>query len=331
MKQLPKINYIKEKASKISKKSPIVIITPVNRYLGFSAPIPASEQLKKLADLWNVPLEVRDPQRLVIRSTPNKKIEVCDENGPLSGSVFFGFGHDPLDRSMVKYIIIALEKAGKKVINGERSLTYADDKALMAIAFANSKLPIPNSVISGARATIDQILLNLDIEENKQKIIMEKPTGFAAGGIGVRPIPASREYILPAIWSSRSDNKPKVLQNDSENTPIEIPRKVIRAYVVGGNFAGAYITSARGFVNCAGLAKEKFEAFNYLPTLVQQKIFIEAAKAVGATGFCRIDASGGNKFEIYEVNPLARIDAEKYGLNIKEYLLWYAVELALQK
>lgn len=331
MKQLPKIDYIREKTSKISKKFPIIIITPVNRYLGFSAPIPASEQLKELANIWNVPLEVRDPQRLVVRSTPNKEIEVCDQDGPLSGSVFFGFGHDPLDRAMVKYIIIALEKAGKKVINGEKSLTYADDKALMAIAFANSKLPIPNSVISGARATIDQILFNLNIKEDKQKIIMEKPTGFSAGGIGVRPIPASREYILPAIWSSRGDNKPKVLQNDSENTSIEIPRKVIRAYVIGGNFVGAYITSAKGFVNCAGLAKEKFEAYNYMPTLLQQKIFIEAARVVGATGYCRIDASGGNKFEIYEVNPLARIDAEKYGLKIKEYLLWYAVKMALQK
>lgn len=331
MKQLPKIDYIKKIASKISKKTPIVIITPVNRYLGFSAPIPASEQLKELANLWKVPLEVRDPQRLIIRSTSHKKIEVCDENGPLNGSVFFGFGHEPLDRVMVKYVIIALEKAGKKVINGEKALTYADDKGLMAIAFADSKLPIPNSIISGARAAINQIFFNLEIEENKQKIVMEKPTGFAAGGIGVRPIPASREYILPAIWSSRADNKPKVLQNDSEDTPIEIPRKVIRAYVVGGNFVGAYVTSAKGFVNCVGLAKEMLEAYNYIPALAQQKIFIEAAKAVGATGYCRIDASGGSKFEIYEVNPLARIDAEKYGLNVKEYLLWYAIEMALQK
>lgn len=331
MRRLPKIDYIKKQASRVSKKSPIVIITPVNRYMGFSAPIPASEQLVKLANLWNVPLEVRDPQKLIIRSTSHKKIEVFDENGPLNGSVFFGFGHEPLDRTMVKYIIIALEKAGKKVINGERALTYADDKALMAIAFANSKLPIPNSIISGSRAVINQIFFNLEIEENKQRIVMEKPTGFAAGGIGVRPIPASREYILPAIWASRADNKPKVLQNDSENTPIEIPRKVIRAYVVGGNFVGAYVTSAKGFVNCAGLAKEMLAAYNYIPTLAQQKIFIEAAKAVGATGYCRIDASGGNKFEIYEVNPLARIDAEKYGLNVKEYLLWHAIEMALQK
>lgn len=331
MKQLPKIDYIKKKASKISKKSPIIIITPVNRYLGFSAPIPASKQLKDLANLWDLPLEVRDPQKLIIRSTSHGKIEVCDDNGPLNGSVFFGFGHEPLDRTMVKYVIIALEKAGKKVINGEEALTYADDKALMAIAFANSKLPVPNSIISGARATINQILFNLEIEEDKQRVVMEKPTGFAAGGIGVRPIPISREYILPAIWSSRADNKPKVLQNDSENTAVEIPRKVIRAYIVGGNFVGAYITSAKGFINCAGLAKEMLEAYNYTPTLAQEKILIEAARTVGATGYCRIDASGGNKFEIYEVNPLARLDAEKYGLNVKEYLLWHAIEMALQE
>jgi len=52
---------------------------------------------------------------------------------------------------------------------------------------------------------------------------------------------------------------------------------------------------------------------------------------LGTLGYCRIDASGGKNFEIYEVNPLARIDAEKYGIDVKSHLLWYAVKKALGK
>ncbi len=323
------IDTIKRRAAKLSK--PIIIITPLNRYLGFSAPVSPSEQFKELAVLWNVPLEIYDPQKLFIKSHPKNKIEVYSDRGLLEGSVFFGFGHDPLDRQMVRYIITALEKAGEKVINGEKALTYSDDKALMAIALANSELPIPNSVICGARAATDQILNNLGIKETDDKIIFEKPTGFSAGGIGVKPLPARSEYILPAIWSSRADNKPRVLQNDAYKTSIEIPRKVIRAYIIGGKLIGAYITSAKGFVNCVGLSKELYEAYEYIPTIEQEKYFITAAKVVGALGYCRIDASGGENFEILEINPLARIDAEKYNIDVKAHLLKHAIDVASQK
>lgn len=323
------VDVLKQKAAKLSK--PIIVITPVNRYLGFSAPIPPSEQLKELASLWGVPLEVHDPQKLFIKSSSERKVEVYTENGLLDGSVFFGFGHDQLDRQMVRYAIIALEKLGKKVINGEKALTYSDDKALMAIALSNSELPIPNSIISGARASVDLILGNMALKKNSDEIIFEKPTGFSAGGIGISPLLAKAEYISPAIWSSRADSRPRVLQTDMYQTPIDIPRKVIRAYIVGGELIGAYVTSAKGFVNCAGLSKEEYEAFEYDPTAKQERYLINAARAVGASGYCRIDASGGENFGIIEINPLARIDAEKYNINVKAHLLKYAINLASKK
>lgn len=57
-------------------------------------------------------------------------------------------------------------------------------------------------------------------------------------------------------------------------------------------------------------------------------MYVNAAKAVGAEGFCRTDASENKNQAIFEINPLARIDAEKYGLNIPEEILWYSIKLA---
>lgn len=53
-------------------------------------------------------------------------------------------------------------------------------------------------------------------------------------------------------------------------------------------------------------------------------MYVNAAKAVGAEGFCRTDASGNKNLAIFEINPLAR----KYGLNIPEEILWYCIKLA---
>ena len=93
---------------------------------------------------------------------------------------------------------------------------------------------------------------------------------------------------------------------------------------------GCYTTKGYGIVNCAGLARES-EGVKYEATVKEKEIFVKAAAAVHCSGFCRIDAVGIKQLSIFEINPLARIDAEKYGLNIPEEILWHAVKLALKK
>jgi len=312
----------------IPKDKPITIITPVKRYLGFSAPVSPIDQLSTIATLWNVPFTAVDPQRVIIKLNNKQKPVLYDDKGPIEGSVFYGFGHETLDRLMVRFIMIALEKMGNKVINGEKALTIADDKGLMALTLANHpEIPTAMSVISSARGNVKLILDSLGIQENKNSFVIQKLSGFTAGGVGTQPLPALTDFIAPALWASRMDTRPRVIQNDADGSKQQERRKVIRAYVVGGKLAGCYITEANGIVNCAGLARES-HGYQYAPSALQKRAFLAAAKIVGASGFCRIDASGGKKFVIYEINPLARIDAEKYGLHIPEELLWYAVQLA---
>ncbi|HHT9138691.1 MAG TPA: hypothetical protein ACFYEK_15780 [Candidatus Wunengus sp. YC60] len=327
---IPSIKTIRERCKLISKDKPITIITPIKRYLGFSAPVSPVDQLSKIAEIWGVPFAAKDPQRLIIKLTNNQKPLIYDEQGPIDGSVFYGFGHETLDRLMVRFVIAALEKIGKKVINGEKALTVADDKGLMALALANHpEVPTAFSVIGSARGNVKLILKLLNVKESRNNQVIQKLTGFSAGGVGTQPLPATIDHLAPALWASRMDTRPRVIQNDVDGSKSGEPRKVIRAYVVGGRIVGCYITEGYGIVNCAGLARES-QGYIYTPTPVQRKAFLAAAKAVGASGFCRIDASGGKKFVIYEINPLARIDAEKYGLHIPEELLWYAVNIATQ-
>ncbi|MGH7203733.1 MAG: hypothetical protein ACREHC_04800 [Candidatus Levyibacteriota bacterium] len=325
------LDRIRQIAKEIPKDKPITVFTPVNRYLGFSAPVPPSEQLQKIANEWGVPLQIKDPSKVMIHTNSDSAPVVMDEHGPIDGSVFFGFGHEPLDRNMVRFLMIALEKMGKKVINGERALTMADDKALLALALADHPdIPTAQSVITSARGNVDKMLDALGMEGSEDKNVIHKVSGFSAGGVGTMPIPASVDYIAPAIWASRSDAKPRIIQNDVDGTPPDKGRKVIRAYVVGDQVAGCYVTEGYGIVNCAGLARES-EGYQYTANPEQEAVFIEAARAVGSEGYCRIDAAGGDNFYIYEVNPLARFDAEKYGLQIQESLLWYAMQLATEK
>lgn len=325
---LPSMKIIKERCKLIPRNKPITIIAPVNRYLGFSAPVSPVDQLSKVAQEWGVPFVAKDPHRLIILLHNNQKPQISDNEGALTGSVFFGFGHEALDRLMVRFVISTLEKLGEKVINGEMALTISDDKGLMALALANHpEIPTASSVIGSARGNVKLILNSLGVLEDKSNYVIQKLTGFTAGGVGTQPLPASTDYISPALWASRMDSRLRVIQNDADGSPANVARRVIRAYVVGGEVVGCYITEAYGIVNCAGLARES-QGYIYKPTKFQIKAFLEAAKAVGSSGFCRIDASGGKNFVIYEINPLARIDAEKYGLRIAEELMWHAIKLA---
>ena len=327
---LPSLKTIKERCKYISKNKPITILTPVKRYFGFSAPISPVDQLSKIAVEWGAPFAAKDPQRLIIKLSNNQKPIIYDDKEPIEGSVFYGFGHETLDRLMVKFIIIALEKMGKKVINGEKALTVGDDKGLMALALANHpEIPTAFSIIGSARGNVKLILDLLNVKESKNNHVVQKLTGYTAGGVGTQPLQATTDYIAPALWASRMDARPRIIQNDADGSKSKDTRKVIRAYVIGGKLVGCYITEAHGIVNCEGLAR-KSRGYQYTPTSIQKKAILEAAKTVGASGFCRIDASGGKNFVIYEINPLARIDAEKYGLRIQEELLWYAVQLATE-
>lgn len=318
---------IVDMVNKMDRTRPIVILAPVNRYLGFSAPVSPVEQFSEVAAKWNIPVIFKDPQRLIIKADMHTKPTLYDEDGVIHGSVYFPFGHEQLDRNMVRFIISSLESQGTPVINGEKALTVADDKGLMALAFGGRlDIPTAQSVIASARGPVPKILELLDGGE----VVVTKMTGFTGGGVGTQPMEANIDYLAPSLWLSRMDSRPRVVQNDADKTSLEGARIVIRAYIVGGKLVGCYTTEGYGLVNCAGLTRES-EGKPYIATESEEKTFIAAADAVGASGYCRIDAAGGNNFCIYEVNPLARIDAEKYGLNIPEAILLHAVELATKE
>lgn len=316
---------IKAMVKMMDRSRPIVILTPVNRYLGFSSPISPVEQFTKVAEKWNIPVIFKDPQRLIIKADKDTKPTLYDELGPVNGSAYFPFGHEQLDRSMVRFIITSLESQGLPVVNGEKALTVADDKGLMALAFAgHANIPTAQSVITSARGPVPKILELLDGGE----VIVTKMTGFTGGGVGTQPIQANIDYLAPALWLSRMDSRPRVVQNDADKTSPDGARTVIRAYIVGGKLIGCYTTEGFGLVNCAGLTRES-EGQPYIASESQEKVFLAAAEAVGASGYCRIDAAGGENFCIYEVNPLARIDAEKYEIDVPEAILLHALELAV--
>lgn len=300
----------------------IGIITPVNRYLGFSAPISPVEQFNKSANNFNdIELEFIDPQKAYIETGHDNLPQIFNEYGSLANcDVYFPFGHTLLDRNMTKYLVLAAEIAHKKVVNGYRALTMGDDKALLALSLSNSGLPLAKSIIASARGNVDSIIEKLD-----QKTIISKISGFSAGGVGVKPLRNEIDYLAPELWMARMDEKPRVLQNDLELNR-EGTRSVIRAYVVGGRVVGCYTTSGLGIVNCAGLTRESV-AKHYKPTNHERRVFVKAASAVGASGYCRVDAINGENFAIIEVNPLARIDADSYGIDVSTEILKFAVRL----
>jgi len=327
---IPSIKEIKERVSKIKANEPIVILTPVNRYLGFSAPISPVEQFAPIAEKWGVPLVFKDPQRVLIYLNADSQPELYDDEGPIKGSAYFPFGHDLLDRNMVRMIVSAVEKQGGQVVNGVKSLTVADDKGLMAIELANKGIPCARSVISSARGNVPIALDLIRKSAPEVKHVVVKTTGFTAGGVGTQPIGADIDYLAPLLWSSRKDSNPKVIQNDIDGTPQSEGRTVVRAYIVGGEVVGCYTTQGYGIVNCAGLARES-KAEKYIPTKNEIKMYLDAAKAVDSEGFCRVDASGGKNKAVFEINPLARIDAHNYGLDIPGEILWYCIQLATQE
>lgn len=326
---IPSLEEIRSAVKKLDPNKPIVILTPVNRYLGFSAPLHPTDQFGAIASEWGLNIIFKDPQRLHIELQSENLPKLCDEYGEVIGAVYFPFGHSLLDRTMVMMIVTALEKLGATIVNGSKALTIADDKALMAITLSNHKdIPTAKSVITSARSNSARIIDFL--AESEGKTLIAKMSGFSAGGVGIQPIPADINYLAPAMWLSRMNERPRVIQNDIDGSPDSEPRTVIRAYVVGGEVVGCYTTKGYGIVNCAGLARES-EGIKYEASEKEKEVFIKAAAAVHCSGFCRIDAVGDKKLSILEINPLARIDAEKYGLHIAEEILWYAVKLAINQ
>lgn len=324
---LPSVSEIKKMVKNMDASKPIVILTPVNRYLGFSAPISPVDQFGEIASDWGVPISFKDPQRLSIKMGSNNHPTICDKDGEINGSVFFPFGHELLDRKMTLMIISALEKTGKKVVNGSKALTVADDKALTAIALAGEpEIPTPKSVITSARSDSKGVIDFLT--DSRDEKILAKMSGYSAGGVGIQPLPADIDYLAPALWLSRMNNRPRVIQNDADQKEKGSPRGVIRSYIVGGKVVGSYTTNGYGIVNCAGLTRES-KAKTYHTSKAEEKIFLKAAEKVGCSGFCRIDAAKGENLSIFEINPLARIDAEKYGLHIAEEILLYCIKLAI--
>ena len=302
------------------EKIKLVVLTPVGRYLGFSAPISPVQQFTEAANKAGVDVIFKDPQRIYIATNKDSVPVLRDEHGDIDGDVYFPFGHTLLDRNMVKYAIVALEKSGKIVINGYKSLTVADDKGLMALEFANhAKITTPTSIIASASSASERLL-----GEIKGDIVISKMTGFTAGGVGTQPLNPDINQVAPVLWASRMDERPRVLQNDIDGSAPAEPRIVIRAYIVGGQVIGCYTTKGYGIVNCAGLAREsKAEKFN--PSKKEVTTLLNAASIVGATGFCRIDAVRKKEgLSIFEVNPLARIDAEYYDIDVAGAIVHYA-------
>lgn len=301
----------------------LTVITPVGRYLGFSAPVAPVDQFSAAVAKVNIPgLNIRfvDPQRAQIRMSKDMRPVVYDQDdNPLTGGVYFAFGHDLLDRRMASYMIRALEIAGEKVINGYEALTFGDDKAHLALQLANKGIPVAKSVITSARSNSEHVIGYLD-----SPVILSKTSGFSAGGVGVKPIVSEINFLAPDLWSSRMDSKPKIIQNDLD--PDKSLRQVVRTYIVGGKVIGSYTTTGYGIVNCAGLARESVaERYDLKPE--QERALLSAASLVGASGYCRVDSVGGENFSIIEINPLARMDADSYGIDVAEALIRYAIKM----
>lgn len=301
------------------------IITPVNRYLGFSAPVTPQEQFSKIKDKFkDVEMIYADPQKISIFSDSRNNPTVLNELGDtIDADVYFAFSHSVLDREMTRYIIRALEKSGVvDVINGYDALTIADDKALMAIELAGSGLPIAKSFIASAKASSQTIVDALDCDDGH--FILSKTSGLTAGGVGVKPVVKDINCLAPELWSSRLEERPKIIQNDLDFDNNK--RAVIRAYIVNGKIVGSYTTTGYGIVNCAGLTRES-AVERYTPSRREEEVMVEAARLVFCSGFCRVDAVGGKNFAIIEVNPVARIDAETCGIDVPSELIKYAKEL----
>jgi glutathione synthase/RimK-type ligase-like ATP-grasp enzyme len=300
------------------------IIAPINRYLGFSAPISPQDQFNGVIDKFkDVVMMYVDPQRVSILGDSNNSPVILDEFGnTIDADVYFAFSHSTLDREMTRYIIRALEKSGAVVINGYNALTIADDKALMAIELAGAGIPIAKSFIVSARSSSQTIIDAFSQDDGR--FVISKTSGLTAGGVGVKPITKEINCLAPELWSSRLDNRPKIIQNDLDFDSNM--RTVIRAYVINKKIIGCYTTAGYGIVNCAGLTRESV-AKRYVASRDEEEMIIEAAKTVYCGGFCRVDAVGGNNFAIIEVNPVARIDAENYGIDVPSELIKYAKEL----
>ena len=301
------------------REKPVVIITPVDRYLGFSAPISPIEQFADAAKRIDIDVVFKDPQKIYIFSDKDNLPKLYDADGEVFGSAFFMFAHDHTDRNMIKYIAKTLEMTNQKVINGYKALTVADDKGLLSLELANRGIPCAKSVIASVKGDTTGIIKSLESDT-----IIGKTTGFTAGGVGIQPIPADIDYLAPLLWSIRANNMPKVIQDDLDSGRQE--RSVIRAYVVGGKLIGCYTTTGYSFVNCAGLTRESV-AKKYIATEYQTNVFLEVASIAGTSGYCRIDTVGGDNFAIIEINPIARIDADVYGMDIPFEILKYAKQL----
>lgn len=299
------------------------IITPVDRYLGFSAPISPTTQFDQaVAKFTDVKVVYIDPQRASVFSDANSNPVLIDGNGnEIKADVYFAFSHTALDRQMTRYIIKALEKAETIVINGYKALTVADDKALLAIELSKSGLPIAKSFITSARSNSRKILRTLN---NDSQYVIAKTSGLTAGGVGVKPVPKNVDCLAPELWASRLENRPKIIQNDLDYGSNR--RTVIRSYIVGGKILGSYTTTGFGIVNCAGLTRES-KAIRYEPTEMETEIIEKAAATVYSSGYCRVDSVGGKNFAIIEINPVARIDADTFGIDVPSALIKYAKEL----
>lgn len=300
----------------------LAIITPVNRYLGFSAPIsPVTQFDNAVKAFTGVEMVYIDPQHALVYNDRHTKPILYDDSGKaLEADVYFAFSHSPLDRQMTRYIIKSLESTGAKVINGYQALTIADDKALMAIELAGSGLPIAQSFIASARSSSQKIIDAL----NGGDFVISKTSGLTAGGVGVKPVTKNIDYLAPELWSCRLSERPKIIQNDLDAGNNK--RTVIRTYVIGNRVVGSYTTTGYGVVNCAGLTRES-RAVRYDLSTDELRTVLDAAAAVYSSGFCRVDCVGGKNFSILEVNPVARIDASDYGIDVPSGIIRYAQEL----
>lgn len=301
----------------------LAIIAPVGRYLGFSAPISPEDQFNDAVhEFPGMEMVYLDPQRVMIYSDSQGAPLIYDASGhSITADVYLAFSHEALDRKMTQYVIRALERAGALVVNGYRALTVADDKALMAIELAGSGLPVAQSFIASARSNVDTIV---DVLSAGNEIVISKTSGLTAGGVGVKPLPAGVDFLAPELWSCRLTQRPKIIQNDLDKGSRR--RTVVRAYVVGGRIIGSYTTTGDGVVNCAGLARDACAKRRML--LPQEsRVVLDAAAAVGASGFCRVDCVDGEKFSILEVNPVPRMDALEYGIDVPAAIIKYAKEL----
>ena len=311
------------------KNNPLVILTPVDRYLGFSAPISPVLQFNEIATKYDIPILFVDPQRTIIEAQPNNKPKIMTADGAINGSVMFGYGHELLDRNMVKYIILAAELCGAKTVNNFRCLEDNDDKALIALNLANSNIKCSNSWISSARSPFKIVLDKIPMKISGDNLI-GKTSGFTAGGVGIQPLPFDVDYIGPFLWSSRLNGLPKIIQNNIAPKNGTGTTKVIRTYIAGGKVVGAYFTSGEGVVNCAGLTRNPVSGLQTLSKSQKQHL-IYTAKICGALGFCRIDSTDEKIPAIFEINPLARIDSDIHGFNVAEAILEHMVSLAVEK